>query len=38
VLERALRKPVVAAFHRGATAQQMREALERAMQGILRML
>jgi hypothetical protein len=33
-----LRRPVVAAFHRGASAQQMREALDRAMQGILKML
>jgi DNA-binding transcriptional regulator YhcF (GntR family) len=37
-LERLLRRPVVAAFHRGASAQQMREALDRAMQGILKML
>jgi hypothetical protein len=37
-LERLLKKPIVAAFHRGATAQQMREALERPMKGILRTL
>ncbi len=37
-LEALLRRTVVAAFHRGATAQQVREALERAMKGILRVL
>ncbi len=36
-LEALLRKPVVAAFHHGATAQQVREALERAMRGILKL-
>ncbi len=37
-LEAALRRMVVAAFHRGATAREMREALERAMHGILKIL
>ncbi|MGH7503337.1 MAG: Clp protease N-terminal domain-containing protein [Longimicrobiales bacterium] len=37
-LERLLRRTVVAAFHRGATAEEVRAALERAMKGILRML
>jgi DNA-binding transcriptional regulator YhcF (GntR family) len=37
-LERLLRRTVVAAFHRGATAEDVRAALERAMKGILKML
>jgi DNA-binding transcriptional regulator YhcF (GntR family) len=37
-LERAFRRIVVGAFHRGATAQEVTTALERAMKGILRML
>jgi len=37
-LERALHRVVVAAFHRDATAEEMRAALERAMKGILRVL
>lgn len=36
-IERLLRRTVVAAFHRGATADDVRAALERAMKGILRM-
>lgn len=37
-VESLLRKVVVAAFHRGATAQEVRDALERAMKGILKVL
>jgi DNA-binding transcriptional regulator YhcF (GntR family) len=37
-LERLLRRTVVAAFHRGASAREVRDALERAMQGILKVL
>ena len=37
-LERELRRVVVGAFHRGASAEITRDALERAMKGILRML
>jgi DNA-binding transcriptional regulator YhcF (GntR family) len=37
-LERLLRRTVVAAFHRGASAADVRAALERAMKGILKML
>jgi len=37
-LERLLRRAVVAAFHRGASAEDVRAALERAMKGILKIL
>jgi DNA-binding transcriptional regulator YhcF (GntR family) len=37
-LERLLRRTVVAAFHRGSTAEDVRAALERAMKGILKLL
>jgi DNA-binding transcriptional regulator YhcF (GntR family) len=37
-LERLLRRTVVAAFHRGASADDVRAALERAMKGILKLL
>jgi DNA-binding transcriptional regulator YhcF (GntR family) len=37
-LEEALRRVVVRAFHRGAIAEEIREALERAMKGIMRVL
>jgi DNA-binding transcriptional regulator YhcF (GntR family) len=37
-LERLLRRTVVAAFHRGSTADEVRSALERAMKGILKLL
>jgi DNA-binding transcriptional regulator YhcF (GntR family) len=37
-LDRLLRRTVVAAYHKGASAQDLRDGLERAMKGILHVL